>query len=270
MRIDIWCAFCEGISDPELLEHYRRLLTDAERGQQARFHFESDRHRYLITRALLRTTLSRYADMAPEEWTFVTNAHGRPAISNSGITGLTFNLSHSRKLVALAVARHCEVGVDTEDTLSRSAPPLEIANRFFAPEEVFSLRALPEDRRLQRFFQYWTLKESYIKARGRGLSLPLDQFAFHLDDTDEIRLTVQPQLQDAADNWDFWQWWVQSEHAAGDATSQPRQHMLALCAQRRREEPLQLVLREIVPLRSETDLSSTLIASSAGAGDGKD
>lgn len=259
MRIDIWCAFCDSITDAVLLERYRRLLTDAERSQQARFHFESDRHRYLITRALLRTTLSRYADMAPEDWTFVSNAHGRPAIANAGITGLTFNLSHSRKLVVLAVAWHCELGIDTEDLLIRS-PPLEIADRFFAPEEVASLRALPEDRRLQRFFQYWTLKESYIKARGRGLSLPLDQFAFHFADTDQVRLTVQPQLQDAADNWDFWQWWVQSERVAAAATSPPRQHMLALCGQRVREEPLQLVLREIVPLRSENDLSITLIA----------
>ncbi len=260
MRIDIWCAFCDSIADPVLLQRYRRLLTDAERAQQARFHFESDRHRYLITRALLRTTLSRYADMAPEDWTFVANAYGRPAIANAGITGLTFNLSHSRKLVVLAVVRGCELGVDTEDTLTR-APPLEIADRFFAPEEVASLRALPERRQLQRFFQHWTLKESYIKARGRGLSLPLDQFAFHFADPDQVTLTVQPRMQDTADNWDFWQWWVApSEGADGPAEAQPQQHMLALCVQRVRGDAPQIVLREIVPFRSESDLASVLIA----------
>ncbi len=267
MRIDIWCAFCDRLADPVLLERYRRLLTDAERAQQARFHFESDRHRYLVTRALLRTTLSRYADVAPEDWTFVANAYGRPAIANAGIAGLTFNLSHSRKLVALAIARGCELGIDTEDTLTRT-PPLEIADRFFAPEEVASLRALPEEQRLQRFFQHWTLKESYIKARGRGLSLPLDQFAFHFAHPEQVRLTVQPRMEDAADNWEFWQWWVaQPESPAGHAEAQLQQHMLALCVQRVRGDSPQIVLREVAPFRSECDLSSTLLARSpAGTG----
>jgi 4'-phosphopantetheinyl transferase len=265
MRIDIWCAFCDAITDPALLQRYGALLTDTERSQQARFHFAEDRHRYLITRALLRTTLSRYADMPPERWRFVPNAYGRPAIANEGISGLTFNLSHSRKLVALAVARNCGLGIDTEDALTRS-PPLEIADRFFAPEEVASLRALPADRHLERFFQYWTLKESYIKARGMGLSLPLDQFAFEFSAASRVSLTVRPQLQDVAENWRFWQWWVESGEARCDG---PRpQHMLALCAEHIRGESLQLVMREIVPFVSECELRSTLIAATQDLSEG--
>jgi 4'-phosphopantetheinyl transferase len=261
MRIDIYCASCEYIIDPALLARYRQLLTEEERGRQARFYFQQDRHRYLITRALLRTTLSRYADISPPDWQFVTNAYGRPYVCNEGVTDLTFNLSHTRKLVVLAVTRGRELGVDTEDTVTRT-PPLEIAERFFAPEEVTSLRALPAEQRVQRFFQHWTLKESYIKARGMGLSLPLDQFAFHFSGEQQVRLTLQPTLQDAADNWRLWQWWVQPARAGGDAAVQLQQHMLALCAQQVPDEPPQVVLREIVPLMSEEDLRSTLIASS--------
>ncbi len=256
MQIDIWCAFCQSITDPPLLERYRRLLTAEELQQGARFHFAHDRHRYLITRALVRTTLSRYAEVPPERWTFVPTPYGRPAISNEGLRagGISFNISHSRELVVLAITRDHDLGVDTEDVLTRS-PPLEIADRFFAPEEVASLRALPADRQQERFFQHWTLKESYIKARGMGLSLPLDQFAFHFQDPAEVRLTTQPQLRDAAQNWRFWQWWIEPQ----------RQHMLALCARHVHGDPPRLRLKQIVPFVSETDLSTHLIASSQAA-----
>jgi 4'-phosphopantetheinyl transferase len=260
MQIDIWCAFCESITDPPLLERYRQLLTEAERQQETRFHFAQDRHRYLITRALVRTTLSRYADLPPERWTFVLNAYGRPAICNDGVHGISFNLSHSRKLVVLAITRDHDLGVDTEDALTRSAPT-EIAERFFAPEEVASLRALPADQQPERFFQYWTLKESYIKARGMGLSLPLDQFAFHFPRADQVRLTIQPKLQDAAENWRFWQWWVRPQQPDSIAAHHG-QHLLALCAPNVRDAPPRLVLKEIVPFVSEGDLHHTLIASS--------
>ncbi len=263
MQVDLWCAFCESITDPPLLERYHELLTDAEQRQQSRFHFAHDRHRYLITRALVRTTLSRYADVAPQDWTFVPNSYGRPAISNDDARArdISFNLSHSRGLVVLAVTRGQELGVDTEDAVTR-APPLEIADRFFAPEETASLRAQPPEQQPQRFFQYWTLKESYIKARGMGLSLPLDAFAFHFPQPERVRLTIQPQLQDAPERWRFWQWWGWSARPSPHRHAH-RQHMLALCVERAAAEPPpRVALREIVPFVSEGDLQSQLLACS--------
>jgi 4'-phosphopantetheinyl transferase len=256
MRIDIWCAFCQTITDPPLLERYRGLLTAEELQQGARYHFAHDRHRYLITRALVRTTLSRYADVPPECWTFIPNPYGRPGISNDDTRArrISFNISHSSELVVLAITQDHDLGVDTEDVLTRS-PPLEIADRFFAPEEVATLRALPLDRQPTRFFQHWTLKESYIKARGMGLSLPLDQFAFHFADPGEVRLTTQPQLEDPAEHWRFWQWWLEPS----------RQHLLALCARHVPGDATRLVLRQTVPLVSDSDLTATLIASSQAA-----
>ena len=72
-----------------------------------------------------------------------------------------------------------EVGVDVEH-IGRHLTH-DIAGRFFAPNEVTDLRTLPEDDQQRVFFDYWTLKEAYIKARGFGLALPLGDFAFKLN-----------------------------------------------------------------------------------------
>ena len=248
-RIDLWFAFCATVTDTGLLERYRSLLTEPERAQEQRFYFARDRHRYLITRALVRTTLSRYVDVRPQDWTFRTNAYGRPEISNDipGARHLSFNISHTSQLVVLGVTRELALGVDTEDGYTRH-PPLEIADRFFAPREVSDLRALAPEHQPERFFQYWTLKESYIKARGMGLSIPLDQFAFRFSGGEggrQISLTTEPALNDDASQWRFWQFRVRDGH------------MVAVCARPTAE---QLVLKEIVPLSGEGDLNGEPIA----------
>ena len=84
------------------------------------------------------------------------------------------------------------MGVDVEDT-ERSGETVEIADQFFSPLEAAALRALPADRQRARFFDYWTLKEAYIKARGMGLAIPLEQFSFLLDDWPApIRVAFDP------------------------------------------------------------------------------
>src|SRR4051812_47398884 len=111
-HIDLWCVFFDEIDDPQLLDEYARLLTADERQQHGRFHFAADRHRYLVTRALVRTTLSRYVAIAPEQWSFVADAYGRPAITNLEpmVARLSFNVSHTRSLAVLAVACDRQIG----------------------------------------------------------------------------------------------------------------------------------------------------------------
>ena len=87
--------------------------------------------------------------------------------------------------------------MDVENVRAREVD-IEIADRYFAPEEVASAARAADEKQKQRFFEYWTLKESYIKARGMGLSIPLERFAFHLEDPEQIRLTIDPGLQDYA------------------------------------------------------------------------
>jgi len=250
-QIHLWCAFCEAIQDEALLRRYSTLLSEPERQQQARFYFPHDRHRYLITRALTRTVLSRYADVAPRDWIFRASSHGRPEICNEHPAArlISFNISHSRQFVIIAVTRELPLGVDTEDCETRE-PPLEIADRFFAPDEVSEMRSLPSQLQLRRFFQYWTLKESYIKARGLGLAIPLDQFSFHFQAERHVRLATNPSLEDPAERWRFWQFQVSAAN------------MIAVCAQRLADGPQQLVLRQVVPLASEAPLERTALCES--------
>jgi 4'-phosphopantetheinyl transferase len=241
-QIHLWFAFYDQIQDPQLHVRYRQLLSDSERVQEPRFHFAADRRRYLVTRAMVRTVLSRYAALSPVDWRFKPNAYGRPCIENAEGMHLRFNVSHTHHLIVLGVTREREVGVDIENLRARSAP-LDIADRYFAPEEVTSLRSMPLAGQHERFFEYWTFKESYIKARGMGLSIPLDKFSFDLTRASEVRFGTDPQLMDLAARWQFWSMRVASDY------------LVALCAQKI-EGVSALVLRTVVPLASE-DLFAT-------------
>ncbi len=181
-----------------------RLLTDEELARSRRFYFEHGRREYLATRVLERTVLSRETGVAPEAWRFRPGPHGRPEIDQPRPSPpFTYNLSNTRGLVVCAVAAHpLEVGADVERIDRRAT--VAIADRHFAPAEVAALRALSPAAQPRRFLDYWTLKESYIKARGLGLSIPLDQFAFTLDGT-AIGVTFDPRLGDDASLWEFHQ-----------------------------------------------------------------
>ena len=191
------------MTDGATLAAYDRLLTPDERAKTRRFHFARDRHDCLITRALVRTTLSRYAEVDPAAWRFELNRYGRPHLAAGQCDpDLRFNLSHTRGLIACAVTIGLEVGVDVE-TMYRTGETVAIADRYFSAAEVNALRALPESRQRERFFEYWTLKESYIKARGMGLALPLDQFSFLLDGGPPIGIAFDPRLEDHPGDWQF-------------------------------------------------------------------
>jgi 4'-phosphopantetheinyl transferase len=198
-------------------EAYRALLSKDEEARMARLVFERDRRRFLLTRALVRTTLSRYADVAPAQWTFVANVHGRPEILNRppGVPDLRFNLSHTDGLIACAVTIGREVGVDVEHIGRRLIH--DIAGRFFAPREVNDLHTLPADQQRRIFFDYWTLKEAYIKARGFGLALPLGDFAFILSPPSPPVITFEPALEDDPSTWQFFQDWPTPQHRLGVA-----------------------------------------------------
>jgi 4'-phosphopantetheinyl transferase len=199
-------------------------LTADEIERMNRFVFERDREIFLATRILVRTTLSRYQALAPSDWRFVANDHGRPEIAEQA-TDLRFNLSNTRGLVVCAVARDRDVGVDVE-RIARSAP-LDVADRFFAPVEVVALRALAPSDQGRRFFDYWTLKESYIKARGLGLALPLAGFAFRFAEDGMPSIEVDPSLGDDGSRWQFEQRLVTAEHlvAVCARTRSPGQHV---------------------------------------------
>jgi 4'-phosphopantetheinyl transferase len=198
----LWYAHPDKIRDADALRRCDALMTPEERARGARFIPDAARHRHLVTRALVRCVLSRYADVAPGAWRFVENAYGRPEVDPvCDAPGLRFNLSHADGLIVCLVARNMDVGVDVEDT-SRVVDYLGIGTRFFSPREATALAAAPEARRAERFFDYWTLKESYIKARGMGLALPLAAFSFDLDGQGTA-IAFEPPIEDDPVAWQF-------------------------------------------------------------------
>jgi 4'-phosphopantetheinyl transferase len=123
-------------------------------------------------------------DGDPGQWNFDTIENGKPVLSNAR-QPVEFNISHTKSLIVAAIMPanpgHT-VGVDVE-AVRPDRSILEVATRYFAADEVEELNSLPETMRLARFYEYWTLKESYIKASGKGLSVPLMDFSFSILDT---------------------------------------------------------------------------------------
>jgi 4'-phosphopantetheinyl transferase len=212
-EVHVWTVEPERISEPRLLAEYHALLDSSERDRHQRFHFEKHRRQFLVSHALVRLCLSRYAPVPPEAWAFTLNEYGRPEVAGQGSPRLRFNLSHTDGMAICAVTLETEVGADVEDTL-RPGETVELADRFFAPTESAALRALPVERQRERFFELWTLKEAYIKARGMGLSLPLEQFAFELQPGQPPRIAFDPRLQDEPGAWQFFQLQLSARHKA--------------------------------------------------------
>jgi 4'-phosphopantetheinyl transferase len=244
-EIHVWLSFCDDPLDPSLSGAYRRLLSTAEQTQETRFHAVTDRRRFLLTRTLVRTVLGRYLAIAPVSCEFSANPYGRPEIINPAARrmGLRFNLSHTPELIALAVCVNRSLGVDVENVLLHETS-LELAERYLSKDEAAALAALPAALRRERFFEYWTLKESYIKAMGMGLSLPLDQFSFHLSDDDSVSLTVHGSSTGLPCPWQFWQYRLRDHY------------VLALCAERTESLP-RIRVMQVTPLLRAAELQVT-------------
>lgn len=188
LQVDVWCLSTSDVDAP-LQNHLRTFLTEEEKAAVARFMRPNDRVLNLCARAFLRVILSRYKkDVKPIEWVFNKNKYGKPFISNK-IDGepLYFNISHTKGKVVCAIAPHEYIGVDVE-SIERSIDSLKLAESVFAKAEIQALRDCAPQGRNTLFYRFWTLKESYIKAIGMGLSHPLDNFWFDLTQEKSIKL----------------------------------------------------------------------------------
>lgn len=182
-EVHVWRAWLD-VSASRLQRLLATLSAD-ERQRHGRFHFQKDRDHFAVGRGFLRTTLSRYLKLEPAQLNFVYGQQGKPALTTGAgdrpgahvqsHDALRFNLSHSGGIALLAIATGRDVGVDVE-FMSAQVTTDEVAERFFSPHEVATLRTLPREIRRTAFFKCWTRKEAFIKAKGGGLSIPLDQF----------------------------------------------------------------------------------------------
>jgi 4'-phosphopantetheinyl transferase len=210
-EIHVWLAFDRELDDPAVRAAHADLLSAEENERREKLYSEALRHQFAVTRALQRLVLSRYAPgVAPRDWTFTTGEHGKPALSSRFEGhGLHFNLAHTTGLVAFAVSRQPEIGIDTENARTRTAP-LHLAPRYFTSREAAGLAALPENERPARFFALWTLKEAWLKATGEGLAAGLANASFELDDAHRVRAVEL--TRDEPARWRFWQHRPSEEH----------------------------------------------------------
>ncbi|WP_435008554.1 4'-phosphopantetheinyl transferase family protein [Tundrisphaera lichenicola] len=197
-EVHVWTASRDAPDD--VVGAMRGLLEDAELRRADRFVNPVDRRRFAVGRGLLRTILGRYLDRDPGAIRFVTNPHGKPELDpdlNPQLP-IRFNLAHSGSLVLYALSLGRDLGVDIEQVRPDFGGEA-LAGRFFAPGEVAALSALPESDRTLAFFHGWTRKEAYIKAKGKGLAIPLDEFEVTLGpDRPAMLLSTLPDPDEAA------------------------------------------------------------------------
>lgn len=149
------------------------LLSNEEKERALRFRIERPRKDFVLTRGTLRLLLARYLGGTPQQVRLRSAANGKPFLE--GENDLCFNVSHTDGLALLAFAKRRAIGVDVEN-LARETEVEQLAERFFSETERQALRKLSGEELKAAFFRCWTRKEAYIKAKGNGLSLPLDQF----------------------------------------------------------------------------------------------
>ncbi|HEX8652350.1 MAG TPA: 4'-phosphopantetheinyl transferase superfamily protein [Pyrinomonadaceae bacterium] len=173
-EVHVWRASLQ--CSAQRVEGLLSTLTGDERGRADRFYFPKDRDYFIVARGLLREILSCYLGVRPHQLRFSYSSYGKPSLTGEfDADTLRFNLSHSHGLALFAITLGRKIGIDLE-RLRSDFEYEQIAERFFSAQEFKMLCALPSDVRAEAFFNCWTRKEAYIKARGEGLSLPLDEF----------------------------------------------------------------------------------------------
>jgi len=245
-EVELWLTFLDDTSDSSTLRSYGDLLSPDERDRCERLRFDADRRRFMVTRALLRTALSSRHPIAPEAWRFDQGTFGKPGLhpSMSLHRQLSFNVSHTDDVVAVVVAAGREVGVDVEAITQMHA---DVVRGFFSNRELEDIDRLAPEAKARHFFELWTLKESYLKATGSGLSKPLDSVEFTISGDGPLHYGFTESALDESHNWHFLQVDISTRHA------------LAVCAAHTASPPLQLAICRSVPLRWRTSVEARVI-----------
>jgi 4'-phosphopantetheinyl transferase len=198
------------------------LVAD-ERARAANLHFQKDARAFMAGRYLQRSVLSFYTAVPIADLNIVAGLHGKPALAGQS-AGIAFNLSNTEGFAAFAISRDAvALGIDVEALTTVIEP--ETASLFCSAAESEMLSVLRGPARQSRLLSYWTLKESYLKATGTGLTAAPEQLNIRLDrQTNAIRMDKVPSGDDA-----LW------HHRLFLAASG---HLIAVSAQSQREKLL--------------------------------
>uniref|UniRef100_A0A059Q2U4 holo-[acyl-carrier-protein] synthase n=1 Tax=Saccharum hybrid cultivar R570 TaxID=131158 RepID=A0A059Q2U4_9POAL len=220
-EVHVWYLLPDELNDASQLKMYTELLSPSERKTALSMNGEKLQKGAVLSRALVRTTLSRYTDckVDPRSFEFKKNKFGKPEIlwqsdDSRMERPLHFNISHTSSLIACGITMDTPIGIDIEDKKRKTAKNiLSLARRYFTPSEIDYLAKIPDpDGQQKEFIKLWTLKEAYVKALGRGFSgAPFNKFSIILAANNRIKISVAPKVSNDSDsscdclseNWQF-------------------------------------------------------------------
>jgi 4'-phosphopantetheinyl transferase len=197
-EVHVWRTNIDWPADR--ITQIRQVLSPEEQARADQFHFAVDRMRCIIGRGVLRMLVGHCLGIPPDTLRLGQNRFGKPCLLAGRAPTLQFNVSHSGELILIALAFERDVGVDVERIRTELATA-EIAARYFSPRECRALMGLAADLQSDAFFTCWTRKEAYIKARGDGLALPLDQFDVSFLPDEPARLVETRHDPTEVDRW---------------------------------------------------------------------
>ncbi|HWY12932.1 MAG TPA: 4'-phosphopantetheinyl transferase superfamily protein [Bacteroidia bacterium] len=200
----IWTVSLE--QGEEFIEKCKSILNEVERSRIDWFSFPQVQNNYVISQGVLRAILAGYLNIEPNQIQLSKHAKGKPFVTND--TSLFFNLSNSGKKAVFSFSRNTEVGIDLE--MIRTLPDLEeLIQKNFTQKETEYIRKI-EAEKLKRFFLFWTIKESYLKAIGEGMRLTPDNLEFIIE-SDDIKFLGAKGFDDPI-SWIFKKFYLEDNY----------------------------------------------------------
>lgn len=216
---NLWFLDTGIFGEPAISQRWLARLEPHERLRYSAYRTAAARCEYLGTRALARTALAHYSGGPAERLRFGMDRLGRPGLTAPPMPHLFFSLASTRQLAVGLFAFDHNVGVDVE--LLAPIEAMEIAECFFSKEELAGLATLEDAARLSRFYELWTLREAYLKARGVGLTLPLDQMDFRPTPAGSAHARFGAAIRDDPAHWQFGLAWLTARHLVATCIRRP-------------------------------------------------
>jgi 4'-phosphopantetheinyl transferase len=225
--LHLWTCVMDEPDGATLARRLCAILSPDECERSLRLRHAADRHRFVASHAFVRLALSRHCAVEASRWRFDRTAKGKPFVAAPNLPQTpAFSLSYTEGMAACLIGLSTEIGVDVERLKYHSDLP-RFAPSILAAGELQSLRGQYGANWTTRFYQLWTLKEAYAKARGVGLGLKLSDIAFEFAADGAIRGNFVVDLRDGPSNWFF------RSHRPSPA------HVLSLAA----PEPSEILIR---------------------------
>jgi len=237
-EIHLWLIDEQDVINAGVIGNYPSLVSMDELQRSTGFKSSKRRQQFLITRAALRSILSFYMpSISPQDFRFSVNPFGKPALEGS-LCNIQFNVSHSHSKILIGISAEGFIGVDIE-FINRKRDIFKIAEHYFHHQEWNSSILQEVEEPVARFYQLWTLKEAFIKAQGKGLSIPLNSFFFDNCHSHYPTLNLSSSLSPPKKSWIFSHAFVDIDYSLAIAVDNTQ------CT-----EALKLVVRKYIPLHS--------------------